>query len=75
MTEASVLLMYVFRSFFIHLTFRDDCQQFLDEADLLADHIAILAAPGKVIASGTSVALKRDLGECYLIEVTFSSRL
>ena len=36
--------------------------QFLDEADLLADHIAILAAPGKLIASGSPVSLKRDLG-------------
>ena len=47
------------------------CQQFLDEADLLADHIAILAAPGKVVASGSPVALKRDLGDGYSIQVTF----
>ncbi|CAA7266935.1 unnamed protein product [Cyclocybe aegerita] len=46
---------------------------FLDEADLLADHIAILAAPGKVVASGPPVALKRDLGEGYSIQVTFAS--
>jgi hypothetical protein len=44
----------------------------LDEADLLADHIAILAAPGKLIASDAPVALKRDLGEGYSIQVTFS---
>lgn len=43
----------------------------MDEADLLADHIAILAAPGKLIASGTPVALKRDLGEGYTVQVTF----
>lgn len=47
--------------------------QFLDEADLLADHIAILAAPGKLIASGTPVALKRDLGEGYTVQVTFKT--
>ncbi|KAJ3513241.1 hypothetical protein NLJ89_g3058 [Agrocybe chaxingu] len=58
--------------------FRDDrsivfTTHFLDEADLLADHIAILAAPGKVVASGPPVALKRDLGEGYSIQVTFVS--
>ncbi|KAI0778957.1 P-loop containing nucleoside triphosphate hydrolase protein [Trametes elegans] len=36
---------------------------FLDEADLLADTIAVLAAPGKLIAHGTPVALKSTLGE------------
>ncbi|KAI3622160.1 nod factor export atp-binding protein i [Moniliophthora roreri] len=46
---------------------------FLDEADLLADHIAILAAPGKLVAQGTPVALKRDLGEGYTIQVTFDA--
>lgn len=50
-----------------------DCQQFLDEADLLADHIAILAAPGKLVASGSPVALKRDLGNGYSIQVTFAT--
>ena len=45
----------------------------MDEADLLADHIAILAAPGKVVASGPPVALKRDLGQGYSIQVTFTS--
>ncbi|KAJ6506519.1 hypothetical protein C8R45DRAFT_969887 [Mycena sanguinolenta] len=35
----------------------------LDEADLLADHIAILAAPGKLVASDSPVALKKDLGK------------
>ncbi|KAF7302856.1 hypothetical protein MKEN_01247800 [Mycena kentingensis (nom. inval.)] len=46
---------------------------FLDEADLLADHIAILAAPGKLVASGTPVALKRSLGEGYTVQVSLSS--
>ncbi|KAF7307603.1 hypothetical protein MIND_00555500 [Mycena indigotica] len=45
---------------------------FLDEADLLADHIAILAAPGKLVASGSPVALKRDLGEGYTVQVTLA---
>ncbi|KAF8900796.1 hypothetical protein CPB85DRAFT_1439365 [Mucidula mucida] len=39
-----------------------DCHfttHFLDEADLLADRIAILAAPGKLVAEGSPVALKR----------------
>ncbi|KAF7347231.1 hypothetical protein MVEN_01478000 [Mycena venus] len=43
---------------------------FLDEADLLADNIAILAAPGKLVASGSPVALKRDLGEGYTVQVS-----
>jgi ATP-binding cassette, subfamily A (ABC1), member 3 len=43
----------------------------LDEADLLADEIAILAAPGKLVAAGSPVSLKRDLGEGYSIVVTF----
>jgi ATP-binding cassette subfamily A (ABC1) protein 3 len=46
--------------------------QFLDEADLLADHIAILAAPGKLVASGSPVSLKRDLGEGYSVQVLFA---
>ncbi|KAG2022539.1 multidrug resistance protein 1 [Coprinopsis cinerea AmutBmut pab1-1] len=58
-------------------SFRDDraivfTTHFLDEADLLADEIAILAAPGKLVASGSPVALKRDLGEGYSIFVTFN---
>ncbi|KAJ6479217.1 hypothetical protein C8R47DRAFT_1019314, partial [Mycena vitilis] len=43
---------------------------FLDEADLLADNIAILAAPGKLVAAGSPVALKRDLGEGYTVQVS-----
>ena len=31
---------------------------FLDEADLLTDKMAILDAPGKLVAEGTPVALK-----------------
>ena len=47
-------------------------RQFLDEADLLADHIAILAAPGKLIANGSPISLKCDLGEGYSVQVTFN---
>lgn len=47
--------------------------QFLDEADLMGDHIAILASPGKVVADGSPVALKRDLGQGYSVQVTMSS--
>ncbi|CCL98836.1 uncharacterized protein FIBRA_00841 [Fibroporia radiculosa] len=42
---------------------------FLDEADLLADTIAVLAAPGKLVAQGTPVALKSQLGEGYTVQV------
>lgn len=45
----------------------------MDEADLLADHIAILAAPGKLIANGSPVTLKHDLGEGYAVQVTFDT--
>jgi ATP-binding cassette subfamily A (ABC1) protein 3 len=45
--------------------------QFLDEADLLADNIAILAAPGKLVAQGSPVALKSTLGQGYTVEVRF----
>ena len=41
---------------------------FLDEADLLADHIAILSK-GHLKASGTSVALKHQLGSGYRVHV------
>lgn len=44
---------------------------FLDEADLLADNIAVLAAPGKLVAEGTPVSLKHQHGEGYGIQVTF----
>jgi ATP-binding cassette subfamily A (ABC1) protein 3 len=45
----------------------------LDEADLLADNIAILAAPGKLVAQGSPVALKSTSGEGYTIQVRFYS--
>lgn len=48
---------------------------FLDEADLLADNIAILAAPGKLVANGSPVSLKHDLGEGYVVQVTFHPSL
>lgn len=41
---------------------------FLDEADLLADHIAILSK-GNLRASGTSVELKHKLGSGYRVHV------
>ncbi|KAF9225247.1 P-loop containing nucleoside triphosphate hydrolase protein [Gyrodon lividus] len=44
---------------------------FLDEADLLADNIAILAAPGKLVAEGSPVALKTNLGQGYSVQVKF----
>ena len=49
--------------------------QFLDEADLLADNIAVLAAPGKLVANGTPVTLKTSLGEGYSVQVKFSHDL
>jgi ATP-binding cassette subfamily A (ABC1) protein 3 len=47
----------------------------LDEADLLGDNIAILAAPGKLVARGTPVALKSTLGEGYGLRVSFDARI
>ncbi|KAI0830875.1 P-loop containing nucleoside triphosphate hydrolase protein [Trametes gibbosa] len=44
---------------------------FLDEADLLADTIAVLAAPGKLVAHGTPVSLKSNLGEGYTVNASF----
>jgi len=38
----------------------------------MADQIAILASPGKVVANGSPVALKRDLGQGYSVQVTTS---
>ncbi|KDQ62888.1 hypothetical protein JAAARDRAFT_168184 [Jaapia argillacea MUCL 33604] len=46
---------------------------FLDEADLLADTIAVIAPPGKLVAEGTPVALKSNLGEGYTVQVTFNA--
>lgn len=39
----------------------------------MADHIAVLAAPGRLVADGSPVALKRDLGEGYSAQVSFKS--
>ena len=46
--------------------------QFLDEADLLADNIAVLAAPGKLVACGSPVHLKSTLGEGYTVDIHFN---
>ncbi|CAE7080467.1 unnamed protein product [Rhizoctonia solani] len=46
---------------------------FLDEAELLADDIAILAAPGKLLAQGSPVSLKSRLGEGYVVTVSTNS--
>ncbi|KAG8739138.1 hypothetical protein FRC10_006108 [Ceratobasidium sp. 414] len=43
---------------------------FLDEADILADEIAIFAAPGKLLAQGSPVSLKSQLGSGYTVHVT-----
>ncbi|KAI5121844.1 hypothetical protein M0805_003277 [Coniferiporia weirii] len=45
---------------------------FLDEADLLGDNIAILAAPGRLVAEGSPVSLKSSLGEGYRLQVTLT---
>ncbi|GBE77297.1 hypothetical protein SCP_0101700 [Sparassis crispa] len=45
---------------------------FLDEANLLADTIAILKAPGRLVAHGTPVSLKSTLGEGYTMQVQFA---
>lgn len=39
----------------------------------MADEIAILAAPGKLLAQGSPVSLKSRLGEGYVVPVTFAS--
>ena len=49
--------------------------QFLDEADLLGDHVAILAPPGKLVASDHPVALKARLGGGYSVHVSFTSAI
>ncbi|TDL17229.1 P-loop containing nucleoside triphosphate hydrolase protein [Rickenella mellea] len=45
---------------------------FLDEADLLADHVAVLAAPGKLVAKGSPVSLKSSIGQGYSLQVSFT---
>lgn len=47
--------------------------QFLDEADLLADDIAVLDTPGKLVAHGSPLALKAARGDGYKIRATFLS--
>lgn len=39
----------------------------------MADRIVILTPPGKILASGSPVALKRDLGDGYTIQVLLPS--
>ncbi len=39
---------------------------------MLADTIAVLAAPGKLVAHGSPVYLKSTLGEGYTVDVTFN---
>lgn len=39
----------------------------------MADKIAILAAPGKLVAEGSPVALKSTLGQGYSVHVTFDA--
>lgn len=43
---------------------------FLDEADLLGDHIVILAAPGKKLCEGTPIELKTSYGQGTTIHVS-----
>lgn len=43
---------------------------FLDEADLLGDHIVILAAPGKKLCQGTPIELKMQYGQGSTIHVS-----
>ncbi|SAM83294.1 related to ATP-binding cassette, sub-family A [Ustilago bromivora] len=43
---------------------------FLDEADLLGDHIVILAAPGNKLCQGTPVELKTRYGQGSTIQVS-----
>ncbi|SPO27963.1 related to ATP-binding cassette, sub-family A [Ustilago trichophora] len=43
---------------------------FLDEADLLGDHIVILAAPGKKLCEGTPIDLKTRFGQGSTIQVS-----
>ncbi|KAJ7920707.1 hypothetical protein B0H13DRAFT_2421286 [Mycena leptocephala] len=42
----------------------------LDECDLLADHVAILAAPGKLVASDSPVSMKRGHGTGYTVQLS-----
>ncbi|KAL5533846.1 hypothetical protein ACEPAG_306 [Sanghuangporus baumii] len=46
---------------------------FLDESELIGDSVAILAAPGKLVAAGSPVSLKSSLGRGYSVQVTLAS--
>ncbi|KAG8890900.1 hypothetical protein FRB98_002920 [Tulasnella sp. 332] len=46
---------------------------FLDEADLLGDDVAILAAPGRLLAHAPPVKLKSQLGRGYVLHLSMSS--
>ncbi|CAA7265338.1 unnamed protein product [Cyclocybe aegerita] len=48
---------------------------FLDEADFLADQIAVLAAPGKLIVADTPVRLKSTMGEGYSVAIKFTTNI
>ena len=40
---------------------------------MLADEIAVVAAPGRLVASGSPVNLKSTLGEGYTMKVTYKT--
>ncbi|CAE6424352.1 unnamed protein product [Rhizoctonia solani] len=46
---------------------------FLDEADLLADHVSIMTAPGHIVARGSPVMLKTGHSQGYVITCTFDN--
>ncbi|CAE6371657.1 unnamed protein product, partial [Rhizoctonia solani] len=46
---------------------------FLDEADLLADHVSIMTAPGRIVARGSPVMLKTGHSQGYVITCTFDN--
>lgn len=42
---------------------------------MIGDHVAILSAPGKLLASGSPVSLKTNLGEGYTVSVRLPSNV
>ncbi|KAF8760089.1 P-loop containing nucleoside triphosphate hydrolase protein [Rhizoctonia solani] len=46
---------------------------FLDEADLLADHVSIMTAPGRIVARGSPVMLKTGHSQGYVVTCTFDN--
>ncbi|EJD03513.1 P-loop containing nucleoside triphosphate hydrolase protein [Fomitiporia mediterranea MF3/22] len=46
---------------------------FLDESELIGDSVAILAAPGKLVAAGSPVSLKSNLGQGYTLQVSLAT--